>query len=57
MKTQNFTQLINKPTFEKGSLIDHIFVNKSLSEKNVFAEQVSAYYTDHDIVSIYTPKE
>ena len=57
MRQREFFQLIEKPTFDRGTLIDHIYINKPLREKKSSTEQVSAYYTDHDIISLFIPKE
>ena len=57
MKNKGFCQVIKKPTFDKGTLIDHIYVNQVLMAKNVHTEQVSTYYTDHDIITLLIPKE
>ncbi len=57
MEIRGFHQLIKKPTFEKGSLIDHIYVNECMNGINIFTEQVAAYYTDHDIVTLFIPKK
>ena len=54
---KDFHQLIKKPTFDQGSLIDHIYVNQPMKKLNPFVQQESAYYTDHDIISIFIAKE
>ena len=48
---------IQKPTFDKGTLIDHIYVNQALIDLGVFTEQEAAYYTDHDIVTLFIAKQ
>ena len=53
LEKQSFSQLITAPTHDKGNLIDHIYVNGLLSEREPFIEKNSAYYTDHDIITIY----
>ena len=53
---RGFQQLITKSTFESGSLIDHIYANEALSNMNIATEQCSAYYSDHDIITIHIPK-
>ena len=52
-----FEQQIKEPTCQTGSLIDHIYVNSAMKNKKVFTETDSAYYSDHDIISLYIPKE
>ena len=56
METKGFQQMIKRPTFEKGSILDHIYVNKPMMEKNPFTEQPSCYYSDHDLISLYISK-
>lgn len=51
-----FQQLITRATCETGNLIDHIYVNKPMVSLNVSTEQCAAYYSDHDIISLYIPK-
>ena len=56
LESQNFSQLISAPTHDRGNLLDHMYVNELLSEKNFFVEKNSAYYSDHDIITIYIEK-
>ena len=56
MRTKSFQQMMKRPTFEKGSILDHIYVNKLMMEKNPFTEQPSCYYSDHDLISLYISK-
>ena len=51
-----FQQMVTKATCETGNLIDHIYVNEALRSLNVSTEQCAAYYSDHDIISLYIPK-
>ena len=56
MQSKGYYQMVKRPTFEAGSLLDHIYINDSL-DKIGFSTQVDAcYYSDHDIVSLYVPK-
>ena len=55
LEERNFKQLIKKPTHEKGGLIDHIWINKPLQEKEVFSNQRSVYYSDHDCITLHIP--
>jgi len=52
MIKKGFAQLIEKPTHEKGALIDHIYVNKKLIGRGCFAQQESVHFTDHDLISL-----
>ena len=56
MKKKGFNQLIKEPTFDSGSIIDHIYVNHAMADKEVFTQVNAAYYSDHDIISLYIPK-
>ena len=57
MKEKGFNQLIKEPTrAESGSIIDHIYVNHAMANKEVFTQVNAAYYSDHDIISLYIPK-
>ena len=50
-------QTVNKPTYITGSLIDHVYINKALTEEfftNVTVE--NSYFSDHDDVRIATEK-
>ena len=56
MSSMGFQQLINEPTCETGSIIDHIYVNRAMKAKDVSTNIDAVYYSDHDIVSLYIPK-
>ena len=53
MKSKSFSQMITKPTYKYGSMIDHLYVNEAMKQKNIFCEQNCSYYSDHDIISLY----
>ena len=57
LKEYGFSQLIEKPTHIRGGLIDHIYVNKVLIQKNPFTSQRSVTYSDHDIIVLHIPLE
>ena len=57
MRERGFSQLIQKPTYDDGTLIDHIYVNQALSELGSITEQTAAYYSDHDIVTLLIAKK
>ena len=48
--------MIQKATCDTGSLLDHIYINNALQNLEFFIEQSAAYYSDHDIVSLYVKK-
>ena len=56
LEERGFLQLIQTSTYESGSLIDHIYANEPLRNLNISTEQCSAYYSDHDIITIHIPK-
>ena len=51
-----FAQMIQESTCDTGSLIDHIYVNKALKSLDISTHRDSAYYSDHDIITINIPK-
>ena len=55
--TRDFEQLIDKATCDSGNLIDHLYVNQPMKLLNIFSLQQPAYYTDHDIISLYIEKK
>ena len=57
MSQKGFTQMIKEATCETGSLIDHLYINKALKAQNVTTDTNAAYYSDHDILSLYIPKQ
>lgn len=57
MIERGFSQLIQKATYDDGTLIDHIYVNQVMSELGSIAEQEAAYYSDHDIVTLFIAKK
>ena len=56
LKKNGFEQLIKESTCETGNLIDHVYVNRSLQELGTSVEKCSAYYSDHDIITLYIQK-
>ena len=57
LKEYGFSQLIEKPTHIQGGLIDHIYVNKVLMQKDPFTSQRSVTYSDHDKIVLHIPYE
>ena len=51
LKSQNFQQIVTKPTHDEGRTLDHCYVSKSLSEK-VQLTFYSLYYSDNDALCI-----
>ena len=56
MHSKGFHQVIKEPTCSTGSLIDHIYVNDSMSELGIFSELDAVYYSDHDVITLYVSK-
>ena len=51
MKTIGLTQLVKKPSHEKGGLLDHVYVTDDLIEK-VAVTQTAVVFSDHDLITI-----
>ncbi|XP_019848907.1 PREDICTED: uncharacterized protein LOC109580300 [Amphimedon queenslandica] len=49
----NFKQMVKTPTTDRGTLIDHVYVNSLLSD--VVCTVIDCYYCDHDIVCCNIP--
>ena len=56
LEEKGFQQMIQGATFDAGSLLDHVYVNKPLKKMEISIEQSAAYYTDNDIVTLYIKK-
>ena len=53
MSSRGFSQLVEVPTSDSGSLINHIYYN-SIAE-NTFVDVVNTYYSDHDTTYLSFP--
>lgn len=53
MATLGFTQLVQSPTTDYGSLLDHIYYNKL--HTNIIVQVVDTYFSDHDMVYCSLP--
>ena len=53
MSSQGYTQLVNLPTTDRGTLIDHMFDNGLPSDTIVQVQDM--YYSDHDTVYCSIP--
>ena len=51
-----FQQLITKPSHEQGHVLDQIYVNHFLLDPTTYQESHPVYYSDHDIISLFTQK-
>ena len=54
MESLNYVQIVDKPSFISGSLLDHVYIRQA-NKANVHASVVSLYYSDHDAVRITVP--
>ena len=46
MTSRGFSQLLQVPTTDSGSLLDHIYFNGII--ENSFVDVIDTYYSDHD---------
>ena len=56
MREKGFYQMVDIPTCETGSLLDHIYINGPLDQIGFFTQVDACYYSDHDIVSLCVTK-
>ena len=56
LERNGFKQMINEPTFDGGSVIDHIYINVEMMKIGCTVEKSSVYYSDHDMISLYVKK-
>ena len=53
-KLQGLQQMINKPTHDSGTIIDHVYVSHTLN--TIQTDVTDCYYSDHDfILCVLTP--
>ena len=45
-RLQGFKQMVNKPTHDSGTIIDHIYVSQTLNTKQT--DVTDCYYSDHN---------
>ena len=53
MSSRGFSQLVQTPTTDSGSLLDHIYYN-SIAE-DTFVDVIDTYYSDHDATYLSLP--
>ena len=51
MESLNYLQMVKRPTFLYGSLLDHIYVQHA-RENMIHSSVISVYYSDHDAITI-----
>ena len=47
MSSKGFSQLVQGPTTDSGSLLDHIYCN-DVGEDTCYVDVIDTYYSDHD---------
>ena len=50
--TLGYQQIVSKPTFLSGSLLDHVYIRSHIELKSVDNSVIGVYYSDHDAVKI-----
>ena len=48
LKLQGLQQMINKPTHDSGTIIDHVYVSHKLN--TIQTDVTDCYYSDHDFI-------
>ena len=54
LRNLGFKQLVDNPTHIEGSLIDCVFIACPTNEVSHTVSQQAQYYTDHDLIKVYT---
>ena len=54
MASFSYVQIVKKPTFISGSLLDHVYIKQPI-EPNIHCSVISVYYSDHDAIRITIP--
>ena len=55
MKSNGFYQFIRRATHEGGQIIDHLYISRHLKDTKMAMNQLSTYYSDHDVLKLYVP--
>ena len=53
MSLRQFTQLVQVPTTDSGTLLDHVYCNATY--ENMYIDVIDTYYSDHDAVYLSIP--
>ena len=48
LRLQDFKQMVNKPTHDSGTIIDHVYVSHTLNTMQT--DVIHCYYNYHDCV-------
>ena len=54
MSSLGYEQLVQSPTTDRGTLIDHIYYNRA-REHSVILDVCDTYYSDHDTICCSLP--
>ena len=54
MESLNYVQIVKRPTFLYGSLLDHVYVQHA-RQNMIHSSVISVYYSDHDAIRITIP--
>ena len=52
LKDLSFKQLVQTPTHEQGGILDLVFMSHHFNQNQVAIENISVYYSDHDLIHI-----
>ena len=47
-RSQGFKQMVNKPTNDSGTIIDHVYISQTLHTMQT--DITDCYYSDHDCI-------
>ena len=47
-RSQGFQQMVNKPTHDSGTIIDHVYKSQTLHTMQT--DVTDCYYSDHDCI-------
>ena len=48
LRLQGFKQMVNKPTHDSGTIIDHVYMSQTLNTMQM--DVTDCYYSDHDCI-------
>lgn len=56
MEGKGLKQMMRNPTHDQGNCIDHLYLNQELLDLQPKVEAHSAYFSDHDIITVSFPE-
>ena len=48
VRSQAFKQMVSKPTHDSGTIIDHVYIMKTVNTMQT--DVTDCYYSDHDFI-------